>query len=391
MLVGMESDLLEWKATLDGNTKETVRQAICAFANDLPGRGRAGVILVGIGDDAQPSGLVVDDQLLRTLADMRTDGNILPPPTMRVRRGTLRGSPVAIVEVEPSASPPVRLRGQSFVRTGPRRGIATRDDERVLNERRRTLDRYFDAEPVPTARVSDLDLLLFERQYLPAALAPEVLATNGRTIEQKLSSLKMVASADSPIPTVAGLLVLGIRPRDFIPGAYIQFLRVRGVERSDPVVDAAEIDGNLLDIQRGIDEKLRSCNLNSVDFVSADLEVRRETFPIAALQQIVRNAMMHRSYEGTSAPVQVLWFDHHVEVVSPGGPFGAVNVDNFGEPGVVDYRNPILAEAMKVLGLVQRFGFGIPTARRLLREAGHREPEFRCDSSWVYCTIKGLP
>ncbi len=303
MLVGMDSDLLEWKATLDGNTKETVRQAICAFANDLPGRGRAGVILVGIGDDAQPSGLVVDDQLLRTLADMRTDGNILPPPTMRVRRGTLRGSPVAIVEVEPSASPPVRLRGQSFVRTGPRRGIATRDDERVLNERRRTLDRYFDAEPVPTARVSDLDLLLFERQYLPAALAPEVLATNGRTIEQKLSSLKMVASADSPIPTVAGLLVLGIRPRDFIPGAYIQFLRVRGGERSDPVVDAAEIDGNLLDIQRGIDEKLRSCNLNSVDFVSADLEVRRETFPIAALQQIVRNAMMHRSYEGTSAPV----------------------------------------------------------------------------------------
>ncbi len=87
----------------------------------------------------------------------------------------------------------------------------------------------------------------------------------------------------------------------------------------------------------------------------------------------------------------MLWFDHHVEVVSPGGPFGAVNVDNFGEPGVVDYRNPILAEAMKVLGMVQRFGFGIPTARRLLREAGHREPEFRCDSSWVYCTIKGLP
>ena len=43
---------------------------------------------------------------------------------------------------------------------------------------------------------------------------------------------------------------------------------------------------------------------------------------------------------------------------------------------------------MRVLGLVQRYGFGIPAARRLLRAAGHPEPEFRVDPSWVHCTVR---
>ena len=45
-----------------------------------------------------------------------------------------------------------------------------------------------------------------------------------------------------------------------------------------------------------------------------------------------------------------------IEVLSPGGAFGVVTVENFGQPGLTDYRNPNLAEAMKYLGYVQRFG-----------------------------------
>ncbi|WP_419163358.1 ATP-binding protein [Candidatus Palauibacter sp.] len=60
---------------------------------------------------------------------------------------------------------------------------------------------------------------------------------------------------------------------------------------------------------------------------------------------------------------------------------------NFGRPGVVAYRNPNLAEAMKALGLVQRYGAGIPIARRELRENGQPEPEFRVNSHWVHCTV----
>ena len=100
---------------------------------------------------------------------------------------------------------------------------------------------------------------------------------------------------------------------------------------------------------------------------------------------------MHRTYEGTNAPVHVYWFDDRIEIANPGGPYGIVAMATFGQPGVVDYRNPILAEAMRVLGLVQRFGFGIPIARRELKEKGHPALEFLVDANRVRCTVRGRP
>jgi ATP-dependent DNA helicase RecG len=68
---------------------------------------------------------------------------------------------------------------------------------------------------------------------------------------------------------------------------------------------------------------------------------------------------MHRSYEGTNAPIMVYWFDDRIEIINAGGPYGRVTAENFGKPGFADYRNPNIAETMKVLGFVQRFGVGI--------------------------------
>ena len=53
----------------------------------------------------------------------------------------------------------------------------------------------------------------------------------------------MIGSIEQPIPTVVGLLTLGIRPQDFIPGAYIQFLRIAGKEFPGDVVDEAKFTG----------------------------------------------------------------------------------------------------------------------------------------------------
>ena len=97
---------------------------------------------------------------------------------------------------------------------------------------------------------------------------------------------------------------------------------------------------------------------------------------------------MHRSYEGTNAPVRLTWFSDRIEIINPGGPFGIVTVANFGQPGVTDYRNPHLAEAMKVLGYVQRFGVGIATARRLLADNGNPPPQFDPQGTHVLVTIR---
>jgi ATP-dependent DNA helicase RecG len=384
-----ESFRIERKETLSGSAPTTVREAICAFANDLPGAGLPGVIFIGLKDNGQPSGVPITDELLRQLADMKTDGQTVPVPSLLVEKRTFDGHDVAVVTVMPSDSPPVRYKGAIHVRIGPRKGLATPQDERILNERRRYLAIPFDINPLPGVGVEELNIGQFEREYLPNAFSAEVLEANERSMEQRLAATKMISSVDSPAATVLGMLVLGNRPRDFIPGAYVQFLRIAGSELTDPIIDEEAIDGTVSDIMRRLDEKLRAHIRTGVDLTGSDREVRSQSFPLAALQQLARNAIMHRTYEATNAPVRITWFDDRIELLSPGGAYGTVNAQNFGTAGVTDYRNPNLAEAMKVLGYVQRFGVGIATARKQLADAGFPEPEFEVTQSNVLVTVRG--
>jgi ATP-dependent DNA helicase RecG len=329
--------------------------------------------------------------LLHTLGDIKTDGKILPPPTLTVEKRSLKGTEVAVVTVQPADAPPVRYDGRIWIRLGPRRGVATVQDERLLNEKRKYRDLPFDVQPVPSSGLKDLDRLLFEQEYLPNAFAPDILAANERSYEQQLAACKMVADATDPIPTVLGLLVLGKAPRDWLPGAYVQFLRVQGTELSAPVVDDLVIDGPLGQIIRRLDEKLDAHNTVAVDITSQATETRSTSYPRVALQQLTRNAVMHRAYEGSNAPVRVYWFEDRIEIHNPGGPYGAVTVENFGQPGVTDYRNPHLAEAMKVLGFVQRFGVGIATAQRELQRNGNPPARFEVQPSFVLALVRKLP
>lgn len=383
-----ETDRTEFKETLQGDAPTRIREAICAFANDLPGRRAPGIVVVGLRNDGTPAGTVIDERLILSLTHMRSDGNIVPPPTLLVEKREYAASDIAVVTVWPSDSPPVRYNGAIHIRIGPRRGIASAQDERILNERRRHGDRPFDISPIDGTGPDDLNKRQFEDEYLPNAVDRELLQQNDRTLEERLAAAKMTDSVDNGSATILGLLVIGVRPRDFIPGAYVQFLRIRGNSLSGEIVDELEIDGAVSDVIGRLEDKLRTHNRQRIDLVSSDLERRTESYPLAALQQLLRNAVMHRDYEGTNAPVRVTWFDDRIEIQSPGGPFGSVTSENFGQPGVTDYRNPNLAEAMKVLGYVQRFGVGITTARKLLQEAGHPDIEFTTTQTHVLATVR---
>jgi len=367
MMADLESDRAERKQSFQGHATEKVREAVCAFANDLAGHGEPGVVLIGVHDNGTPMpGFVVTDELLRSLADIKTDGNIVPPPTLLVEKRCLRGGEVAAISVWPCDTPPVRYKGRIHVRWGPRRGLATAQDERILNERRRHRDRPFDVQPVHESSTNELDRLRFEQEYLPSLVARDVLDANERSYEQKLAATKMVLSDSEPTPTVLGLLVIGKSPADWIPGAYTQFLRFAGNDLTAPVADEEAIYGTVADQIRRLEEKLAAHNTRRVRFSDLAVEAREEAYPLDALRQLVRNAQMHRSYEATNTPVRVYWFDDRIEIHNPGGPFGSVTPENFGQPGITDYRNPNLAEALRALGYVQRFGAGIAIARKQL-------------------------
>lgn len=388
MLADLESDLVERKETFRGDAPTAVREAVCAFANDLPNHRRPGVVFIGARDDGVPVGLAITDDLLRQLADVKTDGNIVPPPTLSVAKQQLKGVEVAVITVLPADSPPVRYRGRVWIRIGPRRGIASAQDERILNEKRRHRDRPFDVQPVMSAAMEDLDQARFQAEYLRAAVPVDILEANERSPVQQLAATKMIVSEGQPIPTVLGLLVIGKTTRTFLAGAYVQFLRIEGVALDQPIVDEELIDGTVADVVRRLEEKLVAHNRTRIDFTSGPQEQRTSLYPLIALQQLVRNAILHRTYEGTNAPTRVYWYDDRIEISNPGGPYGQVTVENFGAPGLTDYRNPNLAEAMHALGFVQRFGGGIVAARNALRRNGNPPPEFHVDQSHVLAVVR---
>ncbi len=110
-------------------------------------------------------------------------------------------------------------------------------------------------------------------------------------------------------------------------------------------------------------------------------------YPLRALRELVMNAVMHRSYEATG-PVRIDWFSDRIEVQNPGGLYGEARPENF--PSQTAYRNPVLAEAMKVLGYVNRFGRGVAVARAELERNGNPAPDFSVDDPHrVMVTVRG--
>lgn len=384
LATAMESDRVEHQESLAGSSKDKIGQAICAFANDLPAHGKPGVVLIGVDDAGKAVGLEVTDRLLQELAAFRSDGNILPLPNLTVEKRQIMGQDVAVVVVQPSADPPVRYYGQVWVRVGPRRAIASRDEERVLAERRRAGDVPFDRRSPGGVDLGALNLELFKTAYLPAAVSREVLEESERSVEEQLLALHLLASSGSP--SHGALLLLGRSPRAWLPGAYVQFARFDGTSLTDPVLDQKELDGRLSDILLRMDD-LAAINIRIETVIEGvPVEQRQPDYPLGALQQLLRNAVLHRTYE-VNAPVYWYWFNDRVEIHSPGGLYGRVTEHNFGWPGSTDYRNPTLAEGLKVLGFLRHFGEGIRLARKRCFENGNSEPAFDFSPSAVLVTV----
>jgi ATP-dependent DNA helicase RecG len=114
-------------------------------------------------------------------------------------------------------------------------------------------------------------------------------------------------------------------------------------------------------------------------------ERNQDDYPVVAVKELLMNAVVHRSYE-TSAPIRFYWFSDRIEIQNPGGLYGEATPENF--PRQNTYRNPVLAEAMKVLGYVNKFGRGVLRAREALAENGSPPPEFGFEPHYFLATIR---
>ena len=380
LMADLESDRVE-KTTSTKTDK--FAEAICAFANDFPGHRQPGYLLVGVSDDGKVGGPAISDELLRKLGDLRSNVNLEPLPAMTVQKYMVDGGEVAVVEVRPSDLPPVRYKGRIWIRVGPSRRGANRQEERILVERRTAMQRTFDARPCHGCTLGALVLDLFLVSYLPEAVAHDVIQENNRECSEQMASLRLF-DLGADCPTNAGALLFAKEPLRWIPGAWVQFVRWAGTTMVADAVATRRFSGDLLTLLRELDSFM-ALPMQSYPVTTSPLRERSETdYPLVAVRELLLNAIMHRSYE-SNAPVRFHWYDDRIEIQNPGGLYGMVSPENF--PRQTDYRNPVLAEALATLGYVNAFGRGVLRAQHALQMNGNPAAEFMFDPHHVLATI----
>lgn len=367
--------------TSSTNDTEKYCQAICAFSNDMPDSKKPGYLILGVQENGTPTGIKATDKLLKDLAGLRTDGNILPIPSMAVEHVSVQGGDIIVITVQPSLDPPVRYRGRCYIRIGPRKGIATKAEEDLLAERRQYYNRTFDMQPCREARMEDIDIDLFASHYLPKAIDREVLKDDSREITEQMSSLRLFDKTYN-CPTNAAVLLFGKNPQFFFPGAYIQHVQFDGESNADSIVNQNVFSGNLCTMLPKLDAFVETAVImKRPSPVSVLQEEIISNYPQWAIRELLMNAVMHREYRGNT-PTKFYQYSDRLEIVNPGGLYGNARPENF--PRVNDYRNPVIAEALKVLGFVNKFNRGIDRVQRELQVNGNGPAKFTVDDITVF-------
>lgn len=349
------------------------QEAICAFANDLPNSRKKGYLILGAYDNGTLSGLKVTDDLLKKIAAIRSNGNILPIPVMSVDRYQFPEGDLLVAEVSPSDLPPVRYRGRTFIRIGPRRDIATEAEERILAERRMSFMATFDTMPCLAAKLSDINTDLLRTKYLIPLLGNELVESDTRSIEEQMAAVGMY-DTEHQCPTYAAVVLFGHKPRRYMPGLYVQYVRFKGEDVTSEVENEMQLEGNYCELLPRLESLLELSVIKKKPvFVSILREEMVSNYPYTAIRELLLNACMHRDMQ-SNTPLRFYEFASHLEILNAGGLYGNARPENF--PGVNDYRNPLVASAMKTMGYVNMFNRGVGQVQTDLKENGNQPAEF---------------
>ena len=373
LISAFESEHVERTRAFDKADK--IGQAVCAFANDFSGSGETGCLLLGVDDDGNIAGRRIDDEKWASLGGIKTDGNLLPPPSMSMEKVSLSEGDVVVIKVYPSNYPPIRYKGDVWIRLGPRKCKATDEDIHVLTERRAKFGARDEELPCIRAKMSDLDVNLFRAFYLPKAIDAQVIEDDDRSVIEQMAALRFY-SQEKECPTNLGVLLFAKYPERFIPSAYIQYVRFAGMDNAGDVLQENVFKGPLIKVVQELDVFIKTgpAAVRPV-LATAMREDPVSQYSAWALREFLMNAIIHRDYFLGNAPIKFYEYrKNRIEISNPGGLFGRAKPDNF--PFVNDYRNPLLAEAMKILGMVNKYNRGIAKANKELEKNGNPRAQF---------------
>ena len=132
--------------------------------------------------------------------------------------------------------------------------------------------------------------------------------------------------------------------------------------RAGEILNEHKFSGNLYTILYQLDTFVNTTITNRRPIpISALREDTVLDYPYWATRELLMNAICHRDYE-SNGPVLFYQYDDRIELLNPGGLYGKARPENF--PWVNDYRNSVVAEALKVMGFVIRRHHALTSIRK---------------------------
>jgi ATP-dependent DNA helicase RecG len=350
-------------------------------------------LLIGVEDDGRITGARprhgegTDMHKLAALIAGRTR----PALSVHVETVDLDGRSVLVIQVPPQRQPVGSSDGVFLHRTigGDGRPACLPMDGyamQSLQADRGLLDPS--AQIVAASYWQDLDPLEFER------FRRSVRERRGRSDgslldlpDLELAKALGVVEANGAVRGVrlAALLLFGNEDalRRFVPSHEAAFQVLRGLE--------VEVNDffrwPLLRMMEEIETRIRVRNREQELMVGL-LRVGVPDYPERALREALANALIHRDYQRLGA-VHFQWHPDRIEISNPGGFPEGVRLDNLLVTAPRP-RNPLLADAFKRAGIVERTARGIDTIFYEQLRNGRPAPSYaRSDSAGVVAVIPG--
>lgn len=351
------------------------------FAEDVPlarlagalvgmANGNGGVILLGVSPRAGRIQGIADPQ---AMLDHVFQAALLAEPPLVLPLPQVRHTPsgaVVLVQV-PMGLPHVyslegRYLGREGVQTNP---LPARRLRQLLLERSVV---QFEAQIVPGATLDDLDMEKAAAYVAALSLPP------GESLEQVLLRRGCLSQETGPggecilHPNYAGLLLFGRYPQRWLPNATILAARFSGAAFADHYLKQ-DIGGTLVDQLHQVEAFFYQNLPSAIRLVGLAHEETLE-YPPEAVRELLVNAVAHRDYNLQGDNIHLNIFADRLEVQSPGGLPGPVNLDNLLEARFS--RNAVIVQVLSDLGFVERLGYGLDRVVRAVRQAGLRQPRF---------------
>jgi ATP-dependent DNA helicase RecG len=372
----IESETLDCK-TWDPAAREAslreLRETVVCLANRL-----GGIVLLGIADRKRTRRDAIQGvPATLDIADLRKrvyDGTA-PPILVDIEELIEPEGRLLVVRVPRGIPPHTTSEGVGKIRVGKEcKPLTGPELSRLLFSGGQ---RDLTAEPAVGAALADLDpdaIREMQRILAGGGNKPDLAR---QPPEGLLANLGLVR--DDQI-TLAAVLLLGRSPAlaRWLPQHEVLFLRFKTQTRYDARHDFRGPLLAVLDaLERVFAAHLKITTAEARGF--GELEVPDLTW--WAAREAVLNALVHRDYFFQQS-VQIEVHGDRVTVSSPGGFVGGVTPENvLRHPPV--RRNPLLADVLQTVGLVNRAGLGVDRIYEELLRLGKGCPRYEADESHV--------